>query len=107
MVEAIKDQIQTHSEQFLVQMESQLQWSQRLTGYYTLKCLTLLAHGIFLNYFFVNLTNLMQFRKDVRNAVESAVKVQQSWWKRGSHNRAQIIYNLAEKLQARESHFAR
>lgn len=46
-------------------------------------------------------------RKDVRNAVEAAGKVKQSWWKRGSHNRAQIIYNLAEKLQARESHFAR
>ncbi|XP_034237958.1 aldehyde dehydrogenase family 16 member A1-like [Thrips palmi] len=46
-------------------------------------------------------------RKDVRNAVEAAVKVRQGWWKRGSHNRAQIIYNLAEKLKARESHFAR
>ncbi|KAK3925851.1 Aldehyde dehydrogenase family 16 member A1 [Frankliniella fusca] len=46
-------------------------------------------------------------RKDARNAVEAALKAQSSWWKRDSHNRAQIIYNLAEKLSARQSHFAK
>lgn len=45
-------------------------------------------------------------RKDVRNAVEAAVKAQPGWWKRGSFNRAQIIFNLAEKLQARRDHFS-
>ncbi|KAE8750732.1 hypothetical protein FOCC_FOCC002442 [Frankliniella occidentalis] len=46
-------------------------------------------------------------RKDVRNAVEAALKAQPSWWKRDSHNRAQIMYNLAEKLTARQNHFAK
>lgn len=50
---------------------------------------------------------LVIHRKDVRNAVEAAVKAQPGWWKRGSHNRAQIIFNLAEKLQARRNHFER
>lgn len=45
-------------------------------------------------------------RKDIRNAVEAAAKAQPGWWKRGAHNRAQIIFNLAEKLEARKRHFA-
>lgn len=45
-------------------------------------------------------------RKDVRNAVEAAHKVR--GWARGTaHNRAQVIYYLAENLAARADEFAR
>lgn len=45
-------------------------------------------------------------RKDVRNAVEAAHKA--SGWGRGTaHNRAQVLYYLAENLAARAEEFAR
>ncbi|XP_063223947.1 putative aldehyde dehydrogenase DhaS [Bacillus rossius redtenbacheri] len=44
-------------------------------------------------------------RKDARNAVEAALKAQPGWWKLGAHSRAQIIFNLAEKLQACKDDF--
>ena len=40
-------------------------------------------------------------RKDVRNAVEAARKAQEAWARRTAHNRAQILYYLAENLSAR------
>uniref|UniRef100_T1J799 Calponin-homology (CH) domain-containing protein n=1 Tax=Strigamia maritima TaxID=126957 RepID=T1J799_STRMM len=42
-------------------------------------------------------------RKDIRNAVEAAQKVQIGWAKRTAHNRAQILYYIAENLEARRS----
>ena len=45
-------------------------------------------------------------RKDIRNAVEAAHKA--SGWARGTgHNRAQVIYYLAENLAARADEFTR
>ncbi|KAJ4444755.1 hypothetical protein ANN_06552 [Periplaneta americana] len=44
-------------------------------------------------------------RKDVRNAVEAALKAQPVWWKLGAHLRSQILYNTAEKLQLRREDF--
>jgi acyl-CoA reductase-like NAD-dependent aldehyde dehydrogenase len=40
-------------------------------------------------------------RKDVRNAVEAAAKAGADWAKRTPYNRAQILYRLAEMLEAR------
>jgi aldehyde dehydrogenase (NAD+) len=40
-------------------------------------------------------------RKDVRNAVEAARKAQAGWATRTAHNRAQVLYYVAENLQAR------
>ena len=40
-------------------------------------------------------------RKDVRNAVEAAAKAGAGWAKRTPYNRAQILYRLAEMLDAR------
>jgi aldehyde dehydrogenase (NAD+) len=45
-------------------------------------------------------------RKDVRNAVEAARKAQAGWATRAAHNRAQILYYLAENLQARHGEMA-
>ncbi|HET7230944.1 MAG TPA: aldehyde dehydrogenase family protein [Longimicrobium sp.] len=45
-------------------------------------------------------------RKDVRNAVEAAHKAA-GWAKQTGHNRAQILYYLAENLAARSDEFAR
>jgi aldehyde dehydrogenase (NAD+) len=45
-------------------------------------------------------------RKDVRNAVEAARKAQGAWASRAAHNRAQILYYLAENLHARGSELA-
>ncbi|HEX8830691.1 MAG TPA: aldehyde dehydrogenase family protein, partial [Longimicrobium sp.] len=45
-------------------------------------------------------------RKDVRNAVEAAHKAA-GWAKQTGHNRAQILYYLAENLAARTDEFAR
>jgi aldehyde dehydrogenase (NAD+) len=45
-------------------------------------------------------------RKDVRNAVEAAAKAS-SWGAATAHNRAQVLYYLAENLAAREDEFAR
>jgi aldehyde dehydrogenase (NAD+) len=44
-------------------------------------------------------------RKDIRNAVEAARKAEGGWGKRNGHNRAQILYYIAENLAAREDEF--
>ncbi len=44
-------------------------------------------------------------RKDIRNAVEAARKAS-SWGVASEHNRAQILYYIAENLDARASEFA-
>jgi aldehyde dehydrogenase (NAD+) len=46
-------------------------------------------------------------RKDVRNAVEAARKAAPGWAKATAHNRAQILYYIAENLAARGDGFAR
>ena len=45
-------------------------------------------------------------RKDIRNAVEAARAAANGWAKSTAHNRAQILYFLAENLAARDSEFA-
>ena len=40
-------------------------------------------------------------KKDLRNAVEAAAKAGSGWAKRTPYNRAQILYRLAEMLEAR------
>ncbi|XP_067674449.1 aldehyde dehydrogenase family 16 member A1-like [Haliotis asinina] len=45
-------------------------------------------------------------RKDVRNAVEAAHKAAPGWGKRAAHNRAQIVYYLAENLEVRRDEIA-
>ncbi len=45
-------------------------------------------------------------RKDVRNAVEAAVKGQQGWEKKTGYNRAQILYYIAENLELRADELA-
>lgn len=42
-------------------------------------------------------------RKDLRNAVEAAAKAGPGWAKRTAYNRGQIIYRLAEMLEARSA----
>jgi aldehyde dehydrogenase (NAD+) len=44
-------------------------------------------------------------RKDIRNAVEAAAKAS-SWGAATAHNRAQVLYYLAENLAARTSEFS-
>ncbi len=44
-------------------------------------------------------------RKDIRNAVEAAAKAS-SWGAATAHNRAQVLYYIAENLAAREDEFA-
>jgi aldehyde dehydrogenase (NAD+) len=44
-------------------------------------------------------------RKDVRNAVEAALKAS-SWSSATAHNRAQVLYYIAENLSARAKEFA-
>ena len=44
-------------------------------------------------------------RKDIRNAVEAAHKAA-GWGRQSSHLRAQILYYIAENLEAREAEFA-
>nr|XP_014344265.1 PREDICTED: aldehyde dehydrogenase family 16 member A1 [Latimeria chalumnae] len=46
-------------------------------------------------------------RKDVRNAVEAAHKAAPGWGKRAAHNRAQIVYYMAENLELRREEVAR
>lgn len=46
-------------------------------------------------------------RKDVRDAVEAARKAQSGWAARTAHNRAQILYYLAENLALRADEIAR
>lgn len=45
-------------------------------------------------------------RKDLRNAVEAAAKAGPGWAKRTGYNRGQILYRLAEMLEARSSEMA-
>jgi acyl-CoA reductase-like NAD-dependent aldehyde dehydrogenase len=45
-------------------------------------------------------------KKDVRNAVEAAAKAGAGWAKRTPYNRAQILYRLAEMLEARSAEMA-
>lgn len=42
-------------------------------------------------------------RKDLRNAVEAAAKAGASWSKRSGYNRGQILYRMAEMLEARHA----
>src|SRR3954469_20162536 len=46
-------------------------------------------------------------RKDIRNAVEAARKAALSWARTTAHNRAQVLYYLAENLAARQGEFSR
>ncbi|XP_059150151.1 aldehyde dehydrogenase family 16 member A1-like [Physella acuta] len=41
-------------------------------------------------------------RKDIRNAVEVAVKAASSWGRKEGHGKAQIMYYIAENLQSRQ-----
>jgi aldehyde dehydrogenase (NAD+) len=45
-------------------------------------------------------------RKDIRNAVEAAHAAYRAWSRATGHNRAQILYYIAENLAAREREFA-
>ena len=45
-------------------------------------------------------------RKDIRNAVEAANKAS-AWTATSAHNRAQVLYFIAENLEARASEFAK
>ena len=45
-------------------------------------------------------------RKDIRNAVEAAHKAAAGWRRATAHNRAQVLYYLAENLAARAEEFA-
>src|SRR5437868_10103441 len=49
--------------------------------------------------FFANIPQCT--RKDLRNAVEAAAKAGPGWAKRTAYNRGQIIYRLAEMIEAR------
>ena len=51
--------------------------------------------------FFANIPQCT--RKDLRNAVEAAAKAGPGWAKRTAYNRGQIIYRLAEMLEARKA----
>ncbi len=42
-------------------------------------------------------------RKDLRDAVESALAVQRKWASATAYNRGQVLYRLAEMIQAREA----
>jgi len=54
--------------------------------------------------FFANIPQCT--RKDLRNAVEAAAKAGPGWAKRTAYNRGQIIYRLAEMLEARRADMA-
>jgi aldehyde dehydrogenase (NAD+) len=45
-------------------------------------------------------------RKDIRNAVEAAQKAALGWARATAHNRAQVLYYLAENLAARDEEFS-
>ena len=49
--------------------------------------------------FFANIPQCT--RKDLRNAVEAAAKAGPGWAKRSGYNRGQILYRLAEMIEAR------
>eukprot|EP00118_Oscarella_pearsei_P025258 m.307845 g.307845 ORF g.307845 m.307845 type:complete len:868 (+) comp42934_c0_seq1:915-3518(+) len=46
-------------------------------------------------------------RKDIRDAVEAAHKAAPGWGKRAAHNRAQIMYYIAENLELRQDEIAK
>ena len=46
-------------------------------------------------------------RKDIRNAVEAASKAATGWGAATAHNRAQVLYYVAENLSARADEFSR
>ena len=54
--------------------------------------------------FFANIPQCT--RKDLRNAVEAAAKAGPGWAKRSGYNRAQILYRLAEMIEARGAEMA-
>lgn len=54
--------------------------------------------------FFANIPQCS--RKDVRNAVEAAAKAGPGWSRRTPYNRGQILYRLAERLEARSAEMA-
>ena len=54
--------------------------------------------------FFANIPQCT--RKDVRNAVEAAAKAGPGWAKRTAYNHGQIIYRLAEMIEARQADMA-
>jgi acyl-CoA reductase-like NAD-dependent aldehyde dehydrogenase len=45
-------------------------------------------------------------RKDVREAVRAARAAQPAWWRRTAYNRGQILYRMAEVLEARTAELA-
>jgi len=45
-------------------------------------------------------------RKDIRNAVEAAVKASAGWARASAHNRAQVLYYLGENLSLRSGEIA-
>jgi acyl-CoA reductase-like NAD-dependent aldehyde dehydrogenase len=51
--------------------------------------------------FFANIPQCT--RKDLRNAVEAAAKAGPGWARRTAYNRGQILYRLAEMLEARQA----
>lgn len=55
-------------------------------------------------FFFANVPRCT--KKDLRNAVEAAAKAGAGWAKRTPYNRAQILYRLAEMLEARSAEMA-
>ena len=67
--------------------------------------------GLSLNIYSPNKTKIGEVgagnRKDIRNAVEAARAAANGWAKATAHNRAQVIYFLAENLAARADEFAR
>ena len=54
--------------------------------------------------FFANIPQCT--RKDLRNAVEAAAKAGPGWARRTAYNRGQIIYRLAEMIEARQADMA-
>jgi len=54
--------------------------------------------------FFANIPQCT--RKDLRNAVEAAAKAGPGWAKRSAFNRGQILYRLAEMMEARATELA-
>jgi aldehyde dehydrogenase (NAD+) len=54
--------------------------------------------------FFANIPQCT--RKDLRNAVEAAAKAGPGWAKRSAYNRGQILYRLAEMIEARAGEMA-
>ena len=54
--------------------------------------------------FFANIPQCT--RKDLRNAVEAAAKAGPGWAKRSAFNRGQILYRMAEMIEARGSELA-